>query len=118
MPFPSLVDLPDPGIEPRSPAFQADALTSELPGNPEPPTFNPHANGLAITASRLRRYSFISQTRSVFAVTRQSSSYAIGTGFTVCHSSSHSSQLVLLTYTKTISSTVTKELCVGRSTGM
>ena len=23
-------DLPDPGIEPRSPAFQADALTSEL----------------------------------------------------------------------------------------
>ena len=22
-------DLPDPGIEPRSPAFQADALTSE-----------------------------------------------------------------------------------------
>jgi len=24
-------DLPDPGIEPRSPAFQADALTSEPP---------------------------------------------------------------------------------------
>ena len=23
-----------PGIEPRSPAFQADALTSELPGKP------------------------------------------------------------------------------------
>ena len=27
--FPSSGDLPDPGIEPRSPAFQADALTSE-----------------------------------------------------------------------------------------
>ena len=33
-PFPSPVDLPDPGIEPRSPAFQADALTSEPPGKP------------------------------------------------------------------------------------
>ena len=25
-------DLPDPGIEPRSPTLQADALTSEPPG--------------------------------------------------------------------------------------
>ena len=32
--FPSPGDLPDPGIEPRSPSFQADALTSELPGKP------------------------------------------------------------------------------------
>ena len=32
LPFPSPGDLPDPGIEPRSPAFQADALTSEPPG--------------------------------------------------------------------------------------
>ena len=31
MPFPSPGDLPDPGIEPRSPALQADALTSEPP---------------------------------------------------------------------------------------
>ena len=30
--FPSSGDLPDPGIEPRSPAFQADTLTSEPPG--------------------------------------------------------------------------------------
>ena len=30
LPFPSPGDLPDPGIEPRSPALQADALTSEL----------------------------------------------------------------------------------------
>ena len=34
LPFPSPGDLPDPGIEPRSPALQADALTSEPPGNP------------------------------------------------------------------------------------
>ena len=32
LPFPPPGDLPDPGIEPRSPALQADALTSEPPG--------------------------------------------------------------------------------------
>ena len=31
LPFPSPGDLPDPGIEPRSPALQADALISEPP---------------------------------------------------------------------------------------
>ena len=30
LPFPSPGDLPDPGIEPRSPTLQADALTSQL----------------------------------------------------------------------------------------
>ena len=34
LPFPSPGDLPDPGIEPRSPALQADSLTSEWPGKP------------------------------------------------------------------------------------
>ena len=29
LPFPSPGDLPDPGIEPRSPELEADALTSE-----------------------------------------------------------------------------------------
>ena len=29
LPFPSPGDLPDPGIEPRSPALQADSLPSE-----------------------------------------------------------------------------------------
>ena len=32
LPFPSPEDLSDPGIEPRSPALQADTLPSELPG--------------------------------------------------------------------------------------
>ena len=32
LPCPSPGDLPDRGIEPRSPAFQADTLTSESPG--------------------------------------------------------------------------------------
>ena len=34
LPFPSPGDLPNPGIEPRSPALQADALTSEPPEKP------------------------------------------------------------------------------------
>ena len=34
LPFPSSGDLPNPGIEPRSPALQVDALTSERPGKP------------------------------------------------------------------------------------
>ena len=32
VPFPSPGDLPDPGIEPKSPALQADTLPSEPPG--------------------------------------------------------------------------------------
>ena len=32
LPFPSPGDLPNPGIEPRSPAMQEDSLPSELPG--------------------------------------------------------------------------------------
>ena len=31
LPFPSPGDLPDPGIEPRSPTLQADSLPSESP---------------------------------------------------------------------------------------
>ena len=34
LPFPSPGDLPDPGIEPRSPALQADTLPSEPPEKP------------------------------------------------------------------------------------
>ena len=34
MPFPFPGDLPEPGIELGSPALEADALTSEPPGEP------------------------------------------------------------------------------------
>ena len=34
-PFPSPGDLPNPGLEPGSPAFLADSLPNELPGKPE-----------------------------------------------------------------------------------
>ena len=33
-PIPSPADLPDPGIEPGSPALQADSLPAVLPGKP------------------------------------------------------------------------------------
>ena len=35
LPFHSPGDLPSPGIQPRSPALQADSLLSELPGKPQ-----------------------------------------------------------------------------------
>ena len=35
LPFPSPGNLPNPGIEPRSPALQADSLLSEPPGKPQ-----------------------------------------------------------------------------------
>ena len=34
LPFPSPGDLPNPGIEPRSPTLQADSLPAEPPGKP------------------------------------------------------------------------------------
>ena len=34
LPFPSAVDLPNPGIEPGPPTLGADDLPSEPPGNP------------------------------------------------------------------------------------
>ena len=34
LPFPSSGGLPNPGIEPKSPALQADSLPSEPPGKP------------------------------------------------------------------------------------
>ena len=34
LPFPSPADLHNPGIEPRSPALQADSLLTELQGKP------------------------------------------------------------------------------------
>ena len=37
LPFPSPGDPPDPGIEPRSPAVQANVLPSEPTGKPKEP---------------------------------------------------------------------------------
>ena len=40
LPFPSPGDLPNPGIEPRSPEMQAEVLTSEPPWKPKPCNIN------------------------------------------------------------------------------
>ena len=40
LPFPSPGDLPDPGIEPGSPALQVDSLPPEAPGKPTPLQFH------------------------------------------------------------------------------
>ena len=39
--MPSLGDLPDPGIEPGSPALQVDSLPTQLPGKPKPNSLQP-----------------------------------------------------------------------------
>ena len=47
MPFLSPADLPYPEIEPKSPASQADALTSEPPGEPNGVRVNVNTSGVA-----------------------------------------------------------------------
>ena len=42
LPFPSPGDLPNPGIEPGSPALQADSLPSEPTGKPEKWVLSPN----------------------------------------------------------------------------
>ena len=44
LPFPSPGDLPNPGIEPWSPALQTDALQSEPLGKPKQAGFDLQAN--------------------------------------------------------------------------
>jgi len=39
LPFPSSGDLPNPGIDPRSPELQAYSLPCESPGKPYKPTY-------------------------------------------------------------------------------
>ena len=77
LPFPSPRDLPDPGIEPRSPAFQADALPSEPPGKPYSPTQhkwkkNPPPPSRQRAWARLRPdegpYNLIGNTSAIFRV--------------------------------------------------
>ena len=53
LPFPSPGDLPNPEIEPGSPALQADALPSEPPGKPHAYNSAPLTSLVAQTVKRL-----------------------------------------------------------------
>ena len=64
LPLPSPGDLPDPGIEPRSPGLEADALTSEPPGKPEW-IQGPLQKGEACSSSPISHY-FPTLTRDSF----------------------------------------------------
>ena len=60
LPFPSPGDLPDPGIQPGSPALQADSLLTELRGKPKPSLKSeaeeaPVSHQIGIHQSRLPR---------------------------------------------------------------
>ena len=56
LPFPSPGDLPDPGIEPGSPASQADTLPSEPPGKLNPKEqHSPRINMLLLSRSVFAR---------------------------------------------------------------
>ena len=51
-PFPSPGDLSDPGIEPQSPALQADSISSEPPGKPS--QHLPKYNRIRTTVSKAK----------------------------------------------------------------
>ena len=56
LPFPSPEDLPDPGIEPGSPALQADSLPSK-------PSGKPNVHGIShLCFTRMRFCSFLEAT--------------------------------------------------------
>ena len=44
LPFPSPGDFPNPGMEPGSPALQADSLPSDPPGKPVFSIYHPQIN--------------------------------------------------------------------------
>ena len=60
--FPSPGDLPDLGIEPRSPALHADSLPSEPLGKPQGPDkafdFLSRCNGISLESFQLESESF------------------------------------------------------------
>ena len=66
LPFPSPGDLPDPGIEPGSPALQADALPSEPQDLPKKDT-SPHITPIWSSPCLFSQQTFASYNRMFLA---------------------------------------------------
>ena len=49
-------DLPNPGIEPGSPALQVDSLPAQLPGKPNPNSLHPDDSGPPLLMSLLKAH--------------------------------------------------------------
>ena len=58
LPFPSPGDLPDPRMEPRSPASAGRVFTTELPGKPDTPLQRLKSQVLAVSHAILSVRSF------------------------------------------------------------
>ena len=68
LPCPPPLDLPNPGIEPRSPALQANSLPTESPGKPKN-TGEPYP--LARGSSQPRNWTLVSCTEDRFFTTAE-----------------------------------------------
>ena len=76
LPFPSPGDLPNPGIEARSPALQADSLLSEPPGKLKgtcKDTFTCNLLPVKVNVCLISLYLFIYKFKDKIANTWQSS---------------------------------------------
>ena len=63
--FPPAEDLPNPGIEPRSPALQGGFLPAEPPGKPEMSLRNFHYNPLTLMTQQVKNMPAMQETKEV-----------------------------------------------------
>ena len=61
--MPSSRGIPYPGIEPRSPALQADSLPSESPGKPVKAIYNKPTASIILNGEKLKAFPLRSGTR-------------------------------------------------------
>ena len=61
LPFPSPGDLPNPGLEPKSPALQADSFSPETPGKPKQSLWNSPGKNIGVGIHSLLQQIFPTQ---------------------------------------------------------
>ena len=108
LPFPSPGDLPDPGIKPRSPTLQVDALTSASPGKPQNQHGDPQNPQKALMAGTREQGDGVlwDQVREVNSVWRRIwvCEHWVWLFFMFCHYSSIRNQILLKVAEKTLAS--------------